>query len=107
MDCLERHAAVRDALERDLGVVQQGADRIVALLDSDELALAVDTAAIREAQGRNQAVDPGFRCPITELIGWGDRIAAVQARLQEGRDLVARLRSENLALRQELTRDLR
>lgn len=105
MDSLERHAAVRDALERDIVALQQGADHIVELLDSDEMALAVDMAAIREAQGGVQA--HGSPCPIAELIGWGDRIAAVQARLQDGRDLVARLRSENLALRQELTRDLR
>ena len=105
MDCLERHAAVRDALERDIVALQRGADHIVALLDSVELALAVDMAAIREAQGNGQPHESP--CPIAELIGWGDRIAAVQARLQDGRDLVLRLRSENLALRQELTRDLR
>jgi len=105
MDGLERHAAVRDALERDIEALRLGADHIVELLGSVELALAVDTAAIREAQGSGQP--HGSLCPIAELIGWGDRLAAVQAQLQDGRDLVARLRSESLALRQELTRDLR
>jgi len=32
--------------------LQRGADHIVALLDSVELALAVDTAAIREGNGK-------------------------------------------------------
>ena len=89
MDCLSRHDCIREALQEDLSVTQRGADDIVSQLDDCSLVLALDVAAIREAQGSSDQ--------------WDERIRAVQDRLQVARDAIARLKSENLRLRKELT----
>jgi hypothetical protein len=102
MDCLSRHAGIREALQRDLSETQRGADEIVSLLDDCSLILALDIAAIREAQGSSDPCN-GSGCPIAELDHWDQRIGAVQERLQVARDAIARLKSENLRLKQELT----
>ena len=102
MDCLSRHAGIREALQEDLSATQRGADDIVSLLDDCSLVLALDIAAIREAQGSSEPGDDSC-CPVAELDQWDERIAAVQERLQVARDTIARLKSENLRLRKELT----
>lgn len=101
MDCLSQHDCIRDALQEDLSATQRGADNIVSRLDDCSLVLALDVAAIREAQG---AGEPGDSCcPVAELDRWDERIAAAQDRLQVAREAIARLKSENLRLRKELT----
>ena len=102
MDCLSRQAGVREALQRDLSETQRGADDIVSLLDDCSLALALDVAAIREAQGGSEA-GSGSWCPMAELDSWDRSIGALQERLQVAREAIARLKSENLRLKQELT----
>jgi len=102
MDCLSRHDCIREALQEDLSATQRGADDIVSLLDDCSLVLALDIAAIREAQGSGESGDSSC-CPVTELDQWDERIRAVQDRLQVARDAIARLKSENLRLRKELT----
>ena len=102
MDCLSRHDCIREALQEDLSASQRGADDIVSLLDDCSLVLALDIAAIREAQGSGESGD-GSCCPVAELDQWDERIRAVQDRLQVARDAIARLKSENLRLRKELT----
>ena len=101
MDCLSRHAGIREALKKDLSATQRGADDIVSLLDDCALVLALDVAAIREAQGSCDPADSSC-CPVAELDYWDERIGAVQERLQVAREAIARLKSENLRLRQEL-----
>ena len=101
MDCLSRHAGIREALQRDLSATQRRADDIVLLLDDCALVLALDVAAIREAQGSSPPGDDAS-CPVAELDYWDERIGAVQDRLQAARDLIARLKSEHLQLRKEL-----
>jgi|SRR5438067_6922419 hypothetical protein len=101
MDCLSRHAGIREALQKDLSAAQQDADDIVRLLDDCALALALDVAAIRAAQGSTQGAE-GSRCPVAELDYWDERIRAVQDRLQVARGAIAQLKSENLQLRKEL-----
>src|SRR5438093_13569167 len=88
MDCLSRHAGIREALQEDLSVTQRGADDIVSLLDDCSLVLALDVAAIREAQGSSQSGD-GSSCPVAELDQWDERIAAVQDRLRVAREAIA------------------
>jgi len=102
MDCLSRHDCIREALQEDLSASHRGADDIVSLLDDCSLVLALDIAAIREAQGSGESGD-GSCCPVAELDQWDERIRAVQDRLQVARDAIARLKSENLRLRKELT----
>ena len=101
MDCLSRHDCIREALQEDLSATQRGADDIVSRLDDCSLVLALDVAAIREAQGSESGEDSC--CPVAELDQWDERIAAVQDRLQVAREAIARLKSENLRLRKELT----
>jgi hypothetical protein len=102
MDCLSRHDCIREALQEDLSVTQRGADDIVSQLDDCSLVLALDVAAIREAQGSSEPGDESC-CAVAELDQWDERIAAVQDRLQVAREAIARLKSENLRLRKELT----
>jgi hypothetical protein len=102
MDCLSRHDCIREALQEDLSVTQRGADDIVSRLDDCSLVLALDVAAIRAAQGSSEPGDDSCR-PVAELDQWDERIAAVQDRLQVAREAIARLKSENLRLRKELT----
>ena len=101
MDCLSRHTGIREALQRDLSATQRGADDIVLLLDDCALVLALDVAAIREAQGGSPPPD-GSCCPVAELDYWDERIGAVQDRLQAARDAIAHLKSENQQLRKDL-----
>lgn len=101
MDFVSRHADVREAVHQDLSATRRGADEIVALLDDCALVLAVDVAAIREAQGAQGSLsDPD--CPITELNQWDQRLAEVQDRLSAARHTIARLKSENAQLKEEL-----
>lgn len=101
MDCLSRHAGIREAVQKDLCATQRGADEIVSLLDDCSLVLAVDVAAIREAQGSYQP-GPGSACPIADLDQWDQRLGEVVERLTSARRAIARLKSENLQLKAEL-----
>ena len=102
MDCLSSNAGIRQALQRGLSATQRGADDIVSLLDDCSLLLALDVATIQEAQGSSQPAN-GSWCPIAELDGWDESIGAVQERLQVAKDAIARLKFENLRLKEELT----
>src|SRR5436309_13043105 len=93
MDCLSRHDCIREALQEDLSATQRGADDIVSLLDDCSLVLALDIAAIREAQASAESGD-GSCCPVAELDQWDERIRAVKDRLQVARDAMARRTSE-------------
>jgi len=103
MDWVQRHSGIREALQRDLSAAQNGADEIISLLEHCDLVLAVDIAAISEAQGRGKSFPPASCCPINELNHWDEEILAVQARLQVARETIARLKSENRQLKEELT----
>jgi len=101
VDHLSRHAGIREAVQKDLCVTQRGADEIVSLLDDCSLVLAVDVAAIREAQGASEP-PPDATCPIADLDHWDQRLGEVQQRLTAARETIARLKSENLRLKEAL-----
>ena len=101
MDCLSPKIGIRQALQQGLSATQRGADDIVSLLDDCSLLLALDVATIQEAQGSSQPADSWS--PMAELDHWDESIGAVQERLQVARDAIARLKSENLRLKEELT----
>lgn len=105
MNWVTRHAGVREAVWRDLFAVQQEAEEIAALLDDSDLVLAVDVAAITEAQGATPHA-PARTCPIEELSDWDSEIVAAQTRLQVARERIARLKSESVRLREELAWEL-
>jgi hypothetical protein len=102
MDCLSRDVGIRQAVQQGLSATQRGADDIVSLLDDCSLLLALDVATIQEAQGSSPPADGCWR-PMAALDHWDKSIGAVQERLQVARDAIARLKSENLRLKQELT----
>ena len=102
MDCLSPKIGIRQALQQGLSATQRGADDIVSLLDDCSLLLALDVATIQEAQGGPPPAD-GCWCPTAALDYWDESIGAVQERLQVARDAIARLKSENLRLKEELT----
>ena len=102
MECLTPKVGIRQALQQGLSATQRGADDIVSLLDDCSLLLALDVATIQEAQGGRQPDDPCWR-PLAALDHWDESIGAVQERLQVARDAIARLKSDNLRLKEELT----
>src|SRR2546423_15328911 len=85
MDCLSRHDCIREALQEDLSATQRGADDIVSRLDDCSLVLALNVAAIREAQG---SVEPGDDpcCPVADVDRWAEHTAAGQDRLTVARE---------------------
>jgi hypothetical protein len=101
MDCLSPKVGIRQALQQGLSETQRGADDIVSLLDDCSLLLALDVATIQEAQGAAPPDDGCWR-PLAALDYWDERIGAVQERLQVARDAIARLKSDNLRLKEEL-----
>ena len=108
MDCLSRTSEIREALLAELYTARRLADEIVSRLENRDLALALDVAAIRQAQGPEQAKgapspESGSPCPFEDLTKWDEEIGLVQARLQDARDVIARLKAEELQLTQELT----
>ena len=102
MDCLSRNVGIRQALQQGLSATRRGADDIVSLLDDCSLLLALDVATIQEAQGSNPPAD-GCWHPTAALDYWDESIGVVQERLQVAREAIARLKSENLRLKKELT----
>jgi hypothetical protein len=102
MDCLIPNVGMRQALQQGLSAARRGADDIVSLLNDCSLLLALDVATIQEAQGSLEPPDGCWR-PMAALDYWDESIGAVQERLQVARDAIARLKSDNLRLKEELT----
>ena len=102
MDCLIPNVGIRQALQQGLSAIRRGADDIVSLLNDCSLLLALDVATIQEAQGSLEPTDGCWR-PTAALDYWDESIGAVQERLQVARDAIARLKSDNLRLKEELT----
>jgi hypothetical protein len=102
MDSLSSKVGIRQAVQQGLSATQRGADDIVSLLDDCSLLLALDVATIQEAQGA-PVPDDGCWRPLAALDYWDESIGAVQERLQVARDAIARLKSDNLRLKEELT----
>jgi hypothetical protein len=102
MDCVSPEVGIRQALQQGLSATQRGADDIVSLLDHCSLLLALDVATIQEAQGAPTPSDSCWR-PLAALDYWDESIGAVQQRLQVARDAIARLKSDNQRLKEDLT----
>lgn len=101
---MPEHSSIREALQGELSSAQDGADRILALLESCDLVLALDVATVREAQGGAEMSLPGIGpcCSIEDLEQWDAVLGALQARVQEARNSIARLKAENLRFKEQL-----